>query len=197
MDAARILELAANQGVLRARDVTDRGIARAVLSRLVVAGKLVRVGRGLYTLPDAEPSTHHSLALVAKHTPRAIVCLFSALVVHELTDQSPFEVWIALPQKAWSPKLDYPPLRIVRFSGRLLEVGVDEHAIEGVPVRITSPARTVVDCFRFRRRYGQDVAIEALRDYLRKRAGSVDDLLQVAAECRAATVIRPYLEAML
>jgi len=155
------------------------------------------VERGLYPLPDAEPTSHHSLALVAKQVPQAIVCLLSALAVHELTDQNPFEVWIALPQKAWAPKMDYPPIRLVRFSGRLLDVGVEERAIESVPVKITSPARTVVDCFRFRRRYGQDVAVEALRDYLRKRAGSVDDLVQVATECRAASVIRPYLEAML
>lgn len=197
MDADRVLELAAQKGLLRTRDVTELGIARAVLSRLTEAGRLVRVERGLYTLPDAEPTSHHSLALVAKQVPQAIVCLLSALAVHELTDQNPFEVWIALPQKAWAPKMDYPPIRLVRFSGRLLDVGVEERAIEGVPVKITSPARTVVDCFRFRRRYGQDVAVEALRDYLRKRAGSVDDLVQVATECRAASVIRPYLEAML
>lgn len=197
MDADRVLELAAQKGLLRTRDVTELGIARAVLSRLTEAGRLVRVERGLYTLPDAEPTSHHSLALVAKQVPQAIVCLLSALAVHELTDQNPFEVWIALPQKAWAPKMDYPPIRLVRFSGRLLDVGVEERAIESVPVKITSPARTVVDCFRFRRRYGQDVAVEALRDYLRKRAGSVDDLVQVATECRAASVIRPYLEAML
>lgn len=197
MDADRVLELAAEKGILRTRDVTAIGIGRAVLSRLIETGKLVRLDRGLYALPDATPSAHHGIALVAKQAPKAVVCLLSALVVHELTDQNPFEVWIALPHKAWAPKIDYPPIRLVRFSGRLLEVGVEDRVIEGVPVKITSPARTVVDCFRFRRRYGQDVAVEALRDYLRKRTGSVDDLVQIATECRAASVIRPYLEAML
>src|SRR5574340_720314 len=138
-----ILELARKRGLIRPRDLEPLGLPRVSLTRLVRQGALTRVGRGLYALPDRSASEHAALAEVARIHPRAIVCLLSALRFHDLTTQSPFDVWLAIPNKARAPRIDYPPLRIVRFSDPLLIEGVEEHMIDGVPVRITGIARTV------------------------------------------------------
>jgi predicted transcriptional regulator of viral defense system len=133
---------------------------------------------------------------VARKHPKAIVCLLSALRFHELTTQSPFEVWLAIPNKARAPRFDYPPLRIVRFSGSLLNEGIEEHTIDGVPVRITSVARTVADCFKYRNKIGLDVALEALREAWKARRVGMDELWQFAKLDRVANVMRPYLESL-
>jgi len=124
------------------------------------------------------------------------VCLLSALRFHKLTTQSPHEVWLAINVSARKPKTDWPPLRIVRFSGPALTFGVETHRIENVEVRVTSREKTVADCFKYRNKIGLDVAIEALRDYLRSRRRSVDALMEAAAASRVKNVIRPYLEAL-
>ncbi|MGE3482548.1 MAG: AbiEi antitoxin N-terminal domain-containing protein, partial [Gammaproteobacteria bacterium] len=170
-----ILDLAAERGLIRPRDLTERGLPTVALTRLVRQGRLQRVGRGLYALPDRPVSEHNALAEVARKHPQAIVCLLSALRFHDLTTQSPFEVWLAIPNKARAPKMDYPPLRIVRFSGAALTDGVEEHAIDGVPVRVTSVARTVADCFKFRNKIGLDVALEALQEAWRAKRVSMDE----------------------
>ena len=192
----KLLALLDEKGVLRARDLADAGIPRMTLTRLVRCGRIVRFGRGLYSLPDADVTEHHSLAAACKRVPHGVVCLLSALRFHELTTQQPFEVWLAIGRKARKPRLDSTSLRIVRFSERALTEGVETREVEGVTVRITSPARTVADCFRYRNKIGLDVAIEALRDYRNARKWSIDDLWHAAAIARASTVIRPYLEAL-
>ena len=154
------------------------------------------MGRGLYAIPDRPVSEHGSLAEVARKHPQAIVCLLSALRFHDLTTQSPFEVWLAIPNKARAPKMDYPRLRIVRFSDPLLLKGVDEHLIDGVPVRITGVARTVADCFKYRNKIGPDVALEALREAWSERRTGMEDLWRFAKLCRVANVMRPYLESL-
>jgi predicted transcriptional regulator of viral defense system len=159
-------------------------------------GRLQRVGRGLYALPDRPVSEHNALAEVARKHPQAIVCLLSALRFHDLTTQSPFEVWLAIPNKARAPKMDYPPLRIVRFSGAALTRGVEDHVIDGVPVRVTSVARTVADCFKFRNKIGLDVALEALQEAWRAKRASMDELWRYATLCRVANVMRPYMESL-
>lgn len=167
-------------------------------------GRLARVGRGLYALPGRPVSEHSALAEVARKHPRAVVCLLSALRFHELTTQAPFEVWLAIPNKARPPRLDYPPLRVVRFSEPALTEGVEEHAVDGVPVRVTNLARTVADCFKYRNKIGLDVALEALKEALKEGAGpdgrgrraSVDELWRCARLDRVANVMRPYLEAL-
>jgi len=166
------------------------------LTRLVRSGRLEKIGRGLYALPHRDVTEHQSLAETAKRVPHGVVCLLSALRFHGLTTQDPFEVWIAIDRKARRPLHDYPPLRVVRFPARALVEGVEEHQIQGVRVRISSPARTVVDCFRYRAKVGLDVAIEALRDYRRGEAGTVDELWKAAEIVRVRSVIRPYLEAL-
>jgi len=191
----QILEIVAEAGVLRPRDLDAHGIPRIYLSRLCERGLLDRVGRGLYVVPDADVSEHHTLAEAGKRVPHGVVCLLSALRFHGLTTQSPSEVWLAIANKAWRPQVDYPPLRFVRFSERTLEAGVEEHSIEGVLVRIYNPAKTVADCFKYRNKIGLDVALEALRDCRRQRRCTNDELWHYAKICRVANVMRPYMEA--
>jgi predicted transcriptional regulator of viral defense system len=190
----RILSLAAHQRLVRPRDVEALGIAREFLLRLHRQGFLVRPARGVYALADTSVTEHHSLAVAAKRVPRAVVCLLSALRFHGLTTQDPHEVWVAIDFKAHKPSIESPSLRVVRFSGRALTEGIDTHDIEGVQVRIYCPAKTVADCFKYRNKIGIDVAIEALRDALRTRRATIDDISRFAKVCRVANVMRPYLE---
>ena len=192
----RILDLIKKTGVLRPRDVASLGISGVYLNKLFAQGVLDRPSRGLYTLADSEPGENRSIAEAAKLVPKGTVCLLSALRFHELTTESPFEVWLAINRKARLPKIDYPPLRIVRFSGDALTFGLQSHEIEGVPVRIYSPAKTVADCFKYRNKIGLDVAIESLRDCLSQRKATMDELWAAAKVCRMSTIIRPYLEAV-
>lgn len=166
------------------------------LTRLLRQGLLERVGRGLYTLADADATEHRTLAEAAKRVPHGVVCLLSALRFHGLTTQNPFEVWMAIRHKAWAPRADGLPLRIVRMSGAAFESGVETHQIDGVDVHVFSPAKTVADCFKFRNKVGLDVALEALRDYRRADPAGMDELWRHARADRVAQVIRPYLEAL-
>lgn len=194
--AKRVLALVRLKGILRARDLQSQGLPREYLSRLVKQGQLKRVGRGLYQLLDAKISEHHSLTQVAKRVPGAVICLLSALRFHGFTTQSPTQVWVALGSKARRPTAPDLPLRIVRFSGLALTQGTKTHQLEGVPVRITTPAKTVADCFKYRHKIGLDVALEALREGWRERRFTMDELWQMGRVCRVANVMRPYLEAI-
>jgi predicted transcriptional regulator of viral defense system len=198
-----ILDLAGDRGLIRPLDLDARGLPRVSLTRLVRQGRLARVGWGLYALPDRSVSEHSALAEVARRHSRAVVCLLSALRFHELTTQAPFEVWLAIPNKARPPQLDYPPLRIVRFSEPRLTEGVEEHEVDGVPVRITGIARTLADCFKYRNKIGLDVALAALKEALKEqgqggrgRRASIDEIWRYAQLDRVANVMRPYLEAL-
>lgn len=192
----RVLEIVRQAGVLRPRDLDTHGIPRTYLSKMYARGLLQRIGRGLYTLPNADVTEHRTLAEASKRVPQGVVCLLSALRFHGLTTQAPFQVWLAIGKKAWQPRVDHPPLRIVRFSEGALRAGVEEHQIEGVQVKITSPAKTVADCFKYRNKIGIDVALEALQDCRQQRKCTVDDLWHYAKICRVANVIKPYLEAI-
>ncbi len=192
--AQRILALAKRQPLVRPRDVEARGIARESLLRLFRQGLLVRQARGVYALPESPVTEHHSLALAAKRTPGGVICLLSALRFHGLTTQDPHEVWMAIDFKAHKPTATSPALRVVRFSGPALLEGIEHHTLEGVRVPVYSVAKTVADCFKYRNKLGVDVAIEALRDALRSRKTTVDQIHRFAKVCRVANVIRPYLE---
>ncbi len=191
-----ILALARKLGVLRVRDLTSRGIHPEYLRRLCRQGMMVRIGRGLYMVADADISEHHTLAQAAKLIPQGIVCLLSALRFQDIGTQNPHEVWIALERSSARPRIEYPPLRIVRFSGCALTEGVEEHVIEGVTVKVTAPARTVADCFKYRNKIGLDVALEALKECRLNRRCKIDDLWHYAKLLRVANIMRPYLEAM-
>jgi predicted transcriptional regulator of viral defense system len=195
-DSERALELARKLGVLRPMDLQAQGIARTHLQRLVERGELHKVGRGLYVPADQEPSLHGSLAAVARHAPAAIVCLLSALRLHELTTQNPFVVWIAIATGQRAPRIQGVPLRVVRMAGQPLTTGIERHVIDGVAVPVFDIEKTVVDCFRFRNRIGLDVALEAIRDYMRRPRRKVDRLMHYAKIDRVSNTMRPYLEAI-
>jgi predicted transcriptional regulator of viral defense system len=192
----QLVQMIRSLGVVSAADLESQGIPRARLYRLVREGLLERVDRGLYVTNDHDGTEGHALALVAKRAPCAVVCLISALQFHELTTQIAHEVWIAIPEKARRPRITHPPLRIVRFSGAALSEGVEVHRIEGVPVHITSAAKTVADCFKYRNKIGLDVALEALRDAWRARKVTMEEIDRFARICRVQRIMRPYLEAL-
>ncbi len=192
----QVLKLVRKTGLLRPRDLDTYGIPRKYLNRLYHRGLLRRVARGLYTSSAAEATENRTLAEVSKRIPGGVVCLLSALRFHDLTTQNPFEVWLAVDRKAWRPRITQLPIRIVRCSTLALTRGVEEHKIEGVRVKVTTPARTVADCFKYRNKIGLDVAIEALRDCRRSRTCTMDELWQAAKTCRVANVMMPYMESM-
>lgn len=183
-------------GIVRSRDLSREGVSRPALARLVRRGTLRRLGRGLYAWADTELTEHHSLAEAAARVPRGVVCLLSALRFHGLTTQNPFEVWMAIGHKAWRPRGNDPPLRLVHMSGPAAAAGVERHVVEGVAVPVFSAAKTVADCFRYRNRIGLDVAIEALRDYRRLHRGGMDEVWRFAAILRVSRVLFPYVEAL-
>lgn len=186
----------ARTGPVRARDLAAAKIPRTYLRRFADRGIFEQVDRGLYRLADAPVTELHSLAEVAKRSPRAIVGLLSALAVHKLTTELPHKVWVVIDRTARVPKISYPPIHVVRASGTALNHGVVTRTIEGVAVRLTTPAKTVADCFRYRRHVGLDVAIGALREYLRARRGGVDELFEAARADRVFALMRPYIEAL-
>jgi predicted transcriptional regulator of viral defense system len=182
-------------GTARARELEAAGVPRAQLSRLVAAGELQRLARGVYALPDYRGTEHSALLTVAKRAPQAVFCLLTALRLHGLTTQAPFEAWIAIGNKDHAPRPDYPPLRVVRFSAPSLAYGVQTMQVDGGTLRVTSVAKTVADCFKFRNKIGLDVALEALREARRSRKAGADELWRCARVDRVANVMRPYLEA--
>ncbi len=194
--ADKLLDLARTRGLVRPIDLAPLGIPRVALTRAVRGGQLERVGRGLYGLVARPVSAHGTLAEVARRSPKGVICLLSALRFHDLTTQAPFEVWLAIENKAAALKLAYPPLRLVRFSGAALTEGVEEHLVDGVKVRVTSVAKTVADCFKYRNKIGLDVALEALREAWTARRMTSDEIWRYAKIDRVANVMRPYLESL-
>jgi predicted transcriptional regulator of viral defense system len=192
----QVLKLARRLGGVTSREVTEAGIHRQLLTRLVREGALEQVARGVYRLPDQPVSEHHGLVLAAAAVPKGIICLLSALAFHGLGTQLPSEVWLAVPRRARQPTLKYPPLRIVRFSGDAFTKGVETHQVEGRLLRVYGAAKTVADCFKYRNKIGLDVALEALREGWRERRFTLDELDRYAEICRVSGVMRPYLESL-
>jgi predicted transcriptional regulator of viral defense system len=195
-EAEELVRLTAELGAFRLRDARARGIHPEVVYRSLRAGRLERVDRGLYRSADAMVTENHGLVLAAQAVPAGIVCLLSALQFHELTTQLPSEVWVAIDRRAARPRFQGLPLRILRFSGAALSLGVEEHVLEGVTVRVYSAAKTVVDCFRYRNTVGLDVAMEALRDCRRQSKSTPAELWEIARATRIGSVIRPYIESV-
>ena len=190
----RLLAKIAADGVLRARDAVREGIARTYIQKAVKSGQIERIARGLYTLPGQVIGEHQTLLEATKQVPNSVICLLSALRVHDLTTQNPHEIWICIDRKARKPNIDFPKLRVIRSSKALLFEGVMEMAIGSFSIRVYDPARTVVDCFRYRNKIGLDVAVEALRECVRKRRGNMNEIWKYAKLCRVANIMRPYLE---
>jgi predicted transcriptional regulator of viral defense system len=191
-----VLDLVKMKGILRPRDLDSYSIPREYLRRLYRQGLIDRIARGLYSLREANITEHHSLAEACKKVPNGTICLLSALHFHEITTQLPFEVWIAIDNKSRKPKQENLKLRVVRFSGKALNTGVEEHTIENVKIRVYNPAKTVADCFKYRNKIGLDVALEALRDCWDKKQFTMDQIWEYARICRVSNVMRPYLESL-
>jgi len=192
----RLLQFAQQKGLLRSSDLVALGIPRVYLTRLTAGGKLAKTGRGLYRLAEASLSENESLAIVAARAPQAVFCLLTALQFHGLTTQLPRQVWIALPKGSHAPKMNYPPLKLIQYTGDAFTQGIETHRIDQVDIRVYSIAKTIADCFKHRNKIGLDVALEALRDYQRQHRAGMDELWYFANTCRVARVMQPYLEAL-
>jgi predicted transcriptional regulator of viral defense system len=190
----RALDLLRAKGMLRLKNFIAKGIEPETMARLVRDGQVVRPARGLYQLPNTQVDASHVLAEAAALVPKGIVCLISALQYHSLTLQMPSAVWMAVERTAWKPIISYPPVRFVRFSGWAMTEGVERYPIQSRKVPITNPARTVVDCFRYRNKIGIDIAMEGLREGIRKQKCTPDQLWQYAKKAHIWTVMRPYVE---
>ena len=190
------LEMLRDRGIVRLSEFKAAGITAATIGRMREDGDVVRLGRGLYQLPDAPLDVNHSLAEAAKRVPKGVICLTSALAFHELTDQLPRSVWLAIGKNDWSPTDDETSLRIVRFTDKLLKEDVETASIEGVPVKVFGVAKTIADCFRHRRSVGQSIALEGLQEALRQRKATPAEIAHSAANGGVSTIVRPYLEAL-
>jgi predicted transcriptional regulator of viral defense system len=195
-DRDRTLKLARRRQGVTTRDLAEAGIHTQVLSRLVAAGEIERIARGMYRLPDHAVTEHHGLAIAAAAVPNAVVCLLSALQFHRIGTQLPSDVWMAIDRRARRPAVRYPPLRIVRYTGSALTEGIERHRIEGRELRVYGVAKTLADCFKYRNKIGLDVALEALREAWRARRFTMDELDRYAAVCRVQRVMQPYIEAL-
>ncbi|HUW13889.1 MAG TPA: type IV toxin-antitoxin system AbiEi family antitoxin domain-containing protein [Anaerolineae bacterium] len=192
----RVVAALRDTSVMRSRDLMALGVSREYLRKLRDRGTIERVGRGLYQLPGAEASPRQTMLEACRRVPHGVIALLSALRFHDVTTQAPFEVWMAIDPKARQPRVESLPLRIVRFSGAAFREGIEEHVEDGVTIRVYGLAKTVADCFKYRNKIGLDVALEALREALRSRKVSVDELWHFAAVCRVSKVMRPYLESL-
>ena len=193
-DQAR--EVLGNRGMVRLAEFKREGITETTIARMHRDGEVVRLARGLYQLPDAPIDSNHSLAEVAKRVPRGVVCLTSALAFHELTDQMPRSVWMAIASNGWTPRSGGTALRIVRFTDALLAEDVETVEVEGVPVKVFGVSKTIADCFRHRSKVGRTVALEGLQEALRQRKATAAEIARSAASGGVSTVVRPYLEAL-
>lgn len=192
----QLLDIAENRGVVTTRDVEKAGIHRQELTRLVRDGKLERIERGRYRLPEGEISEFHGLVEAAAAVPQGVICLLSALYFHDLGTQIPHRVWMAIRRGSRTPEIDRPPVRVVRFSGRAFSEGIETHSLEGRRVSIYSVAKTIADAFKYRNKIGLDVALEALREGWRDQRFTMEEIEHYAGICRVSRVMRPYLEAL-
>jgi predicted transcriptional regulator of viral defense system len=195
-DTDRLLEIVRERGIIRARELDTFGIARKHLTDALETGQLVRLSRGIYAEADVPVTPKILLAQVCKQIPSGVVCLISALQFHNLGTQTPSEIWIAVPGHSHRPTSDYPPIHLVEFSPTAYRLGIEYSEYKQTEIRVYSPAKTIVDCFRFRNSIGLDVALESLNDYLRKPGNTADELMEYAINCRISTVLKPYVEAL-
>lgn len=192
----KILRYAGKNKLLRPTDLADIKGVRVEIGRLVEDGRLIKTGRGLYSLPTVDYNEQQSYIEIAKRAPKAVICLLSALRFHDLTTQNPFEIWFAIEGTSRKPDIDFMPVRVMRFSGDAFTAGIETKTIDGISLKVYSPAKTVADCFKYRNKISVAVAIEALRDTWEQKKGTMDELWHFAKICRVSNVMRPYLESL-
>ena len=189
-----ILELAEAKGILRPKDVQEEGLPRQYVYRLYEQGKLEKISRGLYKLPEKQFSMSDTQLEACKRITHGVLCLKTALRFHDMTTQNPHKIWMAIEVKAWEPEVDLP-MKFIRMSGESFESGIEEHKVDNIPVRVYSAAKTVADCFKFRSKIGLEVCLDALRDFRFQNIGTMDDIWKYAKINRVLNVMRPYMEA--
>jgi predicted transcriptional regulator of viral defense system len=180
--------------IFRSRDAVKNGFTRSEIVALLAAGKIERLSRGLYRISGAPVLANQSYAEFAARCPNAVVCLLSALQFHNITTQLPREIWCAIKGATRAPNITYPKLRIVRFVGKAFSEGIEVHEINGIPIKVYSIAKTVADLFRFRNKTGLDIAMEALRDTIRTKKATRDEIWKMAQLREVSKVMRPYME---
>jgi predicted transcriptional regulator of viral defense system len=191
----QVIDYMKERVIVRPKDIVAEGLPKDYLYQLAQKGLVIKIGRGQYQLPNSELNEiteWTSYVEVQRRIPKGVFCLLSALVFHDFTTQNPHDLWIAIANKAWSPRIDYPPVRYIRMSGLALDKYIETHMIEGTELRVYTAAKTVADCFKFRNQIGLDVAIEALKEGWYKRKFSMDELMECAKTCRVNKVIQPY-----
>jgi predicted transcriptional regulator of viral defense system len=192
----RVLDLVAKKGMLRPRDLDSIGVPQVILTRLTARGLLEKVDRGIYRLPESQNSENESLLAIATKVPQAVLCLLTALQFHELTTQLPRRVWIAMPRGSHTPKIAYPPVKMVQFGRDAYSEGIEVFVRDQVKLRVYCVAKTLADCFKHRNKIGLGIALEALKDARAQKKASADDIWRYAKICRVTNVMRPYLEAI-
>jgi predicted transcriptional regulator of viral defense system len=193
----RLIELFESTPILKSRDITEHDIDAKTVQRMVERGEVQRIARGIYTRPDLEPGSHHSLVEAQMIVENGVACLLSALSFHEIGTQTPRRIWIAVSRGARLPKITDHLIKVVTFSGKAFSAGIEDHDIEGLAVRVYSAAKSVADCFKYRNKIGTDVAVEALREALQTRKTNANEILHYADICRVRNVMMPYLESVL
>ncbi len=186
-----------NNGILRTGKAKQLGINEPTLIQMCNEGLLVKESRGLYRLADLPPLSNPDLVQVAIRVPSSVICLISALNIYQLTTQIPYKIYIALPREVKAPRIEYPPLDIVYLSKKPYSAGIEEHILDGIIVRVYSREKTIADCFKFRNKIGLDIALEALKDYLRQPNRDIQEILGYASINRVEKILRPYLQAAL
>ena len=195
---AKYKKIFANQsGILRASTAIELGVPKHVLYEMVKTGELVREAQGIYRLSETDPLGNPDLVNISLRVPRAVICLISALYFYELTTQIPHSIYFALPRDVKTPKIQHPPIWVFHYSQASYQAGIVEHELDGVKVKIFDREKTIADCFKFRQKVGMDVALEAVKDYLKQPKSNVSLLLKYARVNRVEKIIRPYLEALL
>lgn len=192
----RALDLIRQAGLIRPRELAAHGICATYLNRLLAEGHLERPARGLYRLQQSSVTAERPIAELAKRVPRGVVCLLSALQLHGMTTQMPTEIWMAIGPRDRIPKIDYPPVRMIRYSGSARSHDIQKRLIEGVEIQVYSPAKTVADCFKFRNLVGLNIALEALRSAIWEHKATMDQIHASARACRMVNVMRPYMESI-
>ncbi len=193
----RVLDYVKAHTVVRGEELEQKGLPRTYLHQLYKEGKLDRVARGLYSWPEGNVGEYYGLVTAAKKAPQSVVVLLSALAFHHITTQNPHRVWLAIDRKGRKPNISYPPVRFVTMSKALLQAGVQQYRIDGANVKVTTPARTIADLFKYRSKVGLDVALEALREGWKAKLFTVKELMLNADLCRVRKVMTPYIESLL
>ncbi len=192
-----IKEIFKQHNVVRLRDFIKAGIHQQIIMRMVNAGKIQRISRGLYMLEESDITANHSFVEVSCKIRKAVICLISALQFHDIGTQLPNKIWIAIPRTNTKPNFTNPPLNINWYSGRAYTEGIEIKVIEGIPVKIYNIPKTIADCFKFRNKIGMEVAIESLKECVREKKVNTEDIMYYASICRVSNIIKPYMESII